>query len=303
MPIFVILFSVCCHAKNLTSLLIWMEDDGRFVPKALAREKYDAALTTWAEMGIGPIRGVFVESGQAALLEQKLSAVLLPEDQVTNIIISTHGSTSIKMNKVILQGLGGFGPNGSFGGLRGILERLKHQLHSELNISLQSCSTACGTKIQIESRVNGLKNELSTYGVKRLSVWGANTSLAFDNSYQIISNEKAKMLFKTVIGKIVGGSIFSGVLIGAAAFTIFSNFNFDHESLKSAIIMGVADASLSFAALYAMIYQISRSVDTKGYLVISENDQTQTIGVDAGTKESVFSTRHSCNLNLESITH
>ncbi len=149
---------ICCHlADGLrhvvscllaelpaedVSLLVWMEDSGKELPKTLTRQKFDAALKTWGEMGVGPIRAVFIENGHANTLEQGVKTAVLPTDKVTNLIISTHGSTKVRKNRVRLEELGEFGVDGSNGQLRKLFELLASHFSHDLNISFQACSTS-----------------------------------------------------------------------------------------------------------------------------------------------------------------
>lgn len=285
-------------AEDGVSLLVWVEDSGKELPKALTREKFNAALKIWGEMGVGPIRAVFIENGQSDKLEQRVEEAILPSDRIVNLIISTHGSTKLRKNRVSLQDLGDFDASGSSGHLHNLIQLLGPHLGSDLNISFQACSTACGTTGQIESRVDGIRRELAPFGVKRLSVWGAKVPLAFDDQYQAVSNERSKGQIKQLLGRMAGGSVVAGVGIGALAFAMISNFGFDYQSLQSALMIGGADTAFTFAGLYALVYNFVGSTDTKGHLVISEGGQTQTLEVESGTINAVHSTRARCEALL-----
>lgn len=290
------------HAEDGVSLLIWLEDSGKGMPKALTREKFNAALKMWDEMGVGPIREVFIEHGQGDKIPQRVQEAILPTDRITNLIISTHGATKQRKNKVYLEDLGEFDSQGSSGRLHDLLLQLAPHFGSELNISLQACSTACGNKEQIKSRASGLQKELSAFGVRRLSIWGARTPLAFDDKYDAVTNEQSIGQIKQLLRGLKRNSILTGIGIGSVAFTMISNFGFDYESFKTAAMIGAVDAAITFFGVYALLYRNLARTDTKGYLSVSEGGQTQILEVESGTINAVHSTRDRCKTLLAPST-
>lgn len=98
---------------------------------------------------------------------------LSSDDEISLLVLATHGSTDQKANRTVLSKLGSFGADGSGGILKRFFELVGPNFASDLKILLESCSTYCGTKDAILQRTRGLYDELSSYGVKNLSVWGA----------------------------------------------------------------------------------------------------------------------------------
>jgi hypothetical protein len=274
------------------SLLIWMEDS-KVLPilptQSLPRRQFEAALKTFQRLNIASLKSVFIGKGSAEKIEAQIDEALSPDDTVVNLILATHGATNTEENKTELTDLGGFGEKGSFGRLHELLEYLTPHFSSKLHISLDACSTACGTKSQCESRVRGLASELSALGVEQVSVWGATQNMAFGNDHEHLDSTGAR---KQMLPTGMLGSAAVAMVIGAVAFHDYSSLGF---AAAAAGLWG----SVGAGVVYGFIRLYSKTIGPMGLLTISRGGHTETISVNAGTFDSLQPTEHICDLLLE----
>lgn len=294
-------FAVGTKAENNVSLVVWMEDKPSPLPPrhTISKQRLEMALRVWSEMGIGPIRALFIEHGKAESLGQHLAETIQPSDLISNIILADHGTTNRRENRSVLTELGEFGEDGVTGHLRSLFEQIGPQLSSEVHISLDSCSTACGSKRSVEARVRGLHKELSKYGVKRLSVWGARQLLLHIDNYQPYSPRHYRATSDPFLRSLAKSTTTVGILTGTLATALYSGLSFsgiNQEVLELALTWGGGTTVGAFVFLHQVFSQI---IDVKGYLVVSEDGQTQTLEVEAGTMDALYSTRKSCEQLLK----
>ncbi len=177
-------------AGEEVTVVLWMQDDPQSSGTVLNRLEFDKALRAWNTLGVGKIRGVFVDFGRRDAVVNYLREKLLASDRVSNLIIATHGDTDVTRNMTTFKELGEFGAEGLTGLLNDAFQFLGPHLTESVHVSAMSCATACGTKAQVQARVHGLKNALAQYGVRRLSFWGASAPLSVNDDFKAETREE-----------------------------------------------------------------------------------------------------------------
>lgn len=152
----------------------------------MSQRAAQANLDFWRQIGMENVRSIWLSKEDVVSLEtesserilsQKISEILKLTNNVYSLVIFTHGSSDLSKNETQLRGLGGFGPEGSFGAFDLLINILASHLSDSLHICFLGCSTYCGSRDQIGSRIAGLYRKLSQVGVKHLSTWGATEPL------------------------------------------------------------------------------------------------------------------------------
>lgn len=297
------------YARQPITLVIWMEDKGGGhsnvkVHQALSRKKYDKALKIWNEMGLEEIKSVFIEYGHAKELLEEIEKVLSHDDLIANLIIVTHGVTDRQRNVTMLESLGDFGGEGSTSLLHSLFEYLGPYFGENLHISLQACSTACGSKDQFEARVDGLRKELLKFEVRRFSLWGGRQAIAYDDNFEHFSTERAKRAHKDWIVNLMKTSLKFGMAGGAVgSYFLTSGWSSgSYQAISSALTLGAIYSGVGFATLFGTVYPLVKifgsSSYTRGYLIFMDGAHTEVLNVNVGTFESLQGQQSRCRMAL-----
>ncbi len=123
--------------------------------------------------------GLFEKRHRQQLID-KLSLIVRPDQEITHLVISTHGASTTsflgfekKNSSTQLGYIGSYDEIEPDQHFKSIFDSIKHQFSRQLTIVLNSCSTMCGTDRQKKNRAQSI---LNYFNADQGQLYGAYTS-------------------------------------------------------------------------------------------------------------------------------
>ena len=291
---------VCLAQEKDVALFIWLEDT------AFNDEGLRIAESQIEATGL-PVR---ILRTSAKRFDHDLSSLSdlfeSREEKVGVLMLGTHGTTNTRENQTLLLGMGGFGEQGSFKGLRSLFELLhkEQRLSAELHIYLNACSTMCGTSAAATLRTQGLFQELQAYGIQRTSLWGARQSMirqdlrehpTFPRILARLQKEKLPIL------KLLGAAFGPPLVLVSGSYLFYEGFTQEalarvgRAGLLSLYPLGVgyAYASLIDGVSYLMMRPWNKAYALRGFLIESDGDRVSIQSIENGKLSGLVGSRRS----------
>ena len=295
-------FSAQAKAQDVNLLLLFEENQEK--ETTMGEEHFERLIRIFRLKSPMPLIPVYIPFGYDAhfskdwFLEQIKEAGFRSEHKIKTLIIATHGETTIMGKRTILHEVGGFGPSGAFGNLKPIIEVLKGRLAEQLHISLQACSTLCGTREQAEARARGLLSEFSGGTAKEISLWGAVIDLPIRYEGTMKSREELAEIAKSQarwgrLFKLLAIPFTLSLFSGSGLVIDQLGFASEVSATKFLSILGVSMTPLSY--LFGRLYERGTRMGFEGFFLRFTKNGVERIQSDVFSPASVRgSSQRSC---------